>query len=199
MKNPWLIGLVVMFLFACQQDPCRDISCLNGGICLDGFCDCPEGFIGPDCGIELDPCQQLNCVVATTDSCLRFSSTEAKCMCRFGFEGDRCEDSWEDKYEGGFSAGESCNGTVIGFNMQVDRGPDPQQITFSNFHNQTGIGTRVVGKLISSNIISIEQQFMTFGQVSGAGSIDADGNIQLTYAIITSNDSLQCSALLEPN
>lgn len=41
--------VVVLFITSCS-DPCEDIICLNGGICIDGTCDCPEGWTGIDCG-----------------------------------------------------------------------------------------------------------------------------------------------------
>jgi len=30
-------------------DPCADTSCQNGGVCMDGTCDCPEGYLGTNC------------------------------------------------------------------------------------------------------------------------------------------------------
>ncbi|HKK87687.1 MAG TPA: hypothetical protein VJ917_02475, partial [Saprospiraceae bacterium] len=47
-------GLTV---FSCSDDsdevdPCENISCLNGGTCEDGTCDCPEGFSGTNCAEE---------------------------------------------------------------------------------------------------------------------------------------------------
>ena len=41
--------VVVLFITSCS-DPCEDIICLNGGMCIDGTCDCPEGWTGIDCG-----------------------------------------------------------------------------------------------------------------------------------------------------
>lgn len=29
---------------------CKDLTCLNNGVCVEGICDCPEGFAGSDCG-----------------------------------------------------------------------------------------------------------------------------------------------------
>lgn len=29
--------------------PCDDVSCANGGTCVNGFCDCPDGFDGEMC------------------------------------------------------------------------------------------------------------------------------------------------------
>ena len=43
-----LLALPLLFLSSCL-DPCKDVSCQNGGECNDGNCDCPAGFEGSDC------------------------------------------------------------------------------------------------------------------------------------------------------
>lgn len=53
MKNSKIlfIPLIIMLLLhGCKEEACQDVSCLNGGTCVDGQCDCPEGFFGSDCG-----------------------------------------------------------------------------------------------------------------------------------------------------
>lgn len=37
------------------DDPCEGIICINGGTCVNGICECPEGFEGADCGQEKVP------------------------------------------------------------------------------------------------------------------------------------------------
>lgn len=32
---------------------CVNVICLNGGICVNGLCNCFEGYSGLDCGVEL--------------------------------------------------------------------------------------------------------------------------------------------------
>ena len=39
----------VMFFNACESDPCKDVTCLNGGVCVSGTCDCASGYEGTDC------------------------------------------------------------------------------------------------------------------------------------------------------
>ena len=48
-------GIIVKFSFllltilnSCY-DPCSGVGCLNGGVCNQGDCLCPEGFIGENC------------------------------------------------------------------------------------------------------------------------------------------------------
>ncbi len=33
-------------------DPCAGINCLHGGVCVTGYCDCPTGWTGYNCGDE---------------------------------------------------------------------------------------------------------------------------------------------------
>lgn len=46
--------IVSSFIFnACNQDPCKDISCKNNGTCRDGACKCAVGFEGPFCETKM--------------------------------------------------------------------------------------------------------------------------------------------------
>lgn len=41
-----------MFFNGCTEDACKDVTCLNGGTCVDGTCQCATGFEGADCSIK---------------------------------------------------------------------------------------------------------------------------------------------------
>ena len=40
------------FLGGCKKDPCKDVTCQNGGSCVDGSCVCPAGFEGTNCEVS---------------------------------------------------------------------------------------------------------------------------------------------------
>lgn len=43
------ILLLLITICACKEDPCEETNCLNGGECIEGICECPEGFGGENC------------------------------------------------------------------------------------------------------------------------------------------------------
>lgn len=40
---------VLLLFAACGGDPCKDVSCQNGGDCLEGTCECPPEYEGNLC------------------------------------------------------------------------------------------------------------------------------------------------------
>lgn len=51
------IAFFSLLFLACQKekDPCSGIVCQNDGICINGACDCPERWSGPDCSTPARP------------------------------------------------------------------------------------------------------------------------------------------------
>jgi hypothetical protein len=50
------LSFSLVLISSCKKDdPCEQISCLNGGTCVNGSCDCPQGFSGPDCSNQVTP------------------------------------------------------------------------------------------------------------------------------------------------
>ncbi|XP_050417572.1 neurogenic locus notch homolog protein 2 [Patella vulgata] len=86
----------------CCKDPCDDVECLNNGVCVNGICNCPCGFSGADCGVDLcaaEPCQNNGTCVPEVGA--------VSCQCADGFTGDNCEED--------LCAAEPCqnNGTCV--------------------------------------------------------------------------------------
>jgi hypothetical protein len=56
MKNLLFLLLAFLFILACtKKDPCEGVSCLNGGTCVDGTCNCTTGYEGSLCEKESVP------------------------------------------------------------------------------------------------------------------------------------------------
>jgi hypothetical protein len=39
-------------LNSCTEDKCKDVTCDNGGACVDGTCECADGYEGTTCQTE---------------------------------------------------------------------------------------------------------------------------------------------------
>jgi len=50
-----LLLIAVSFLTCTKSDQCKDSSCKNGGVCLNGDCDCPDNYHGVDCSEQTTP------------------------------------------------------------------------------------------------------------------------------------------------
>ncbi|GJM17608.1 MAG: hypothetical protein DHS20C13_29350 [Thermodesulfobacteriota bacterium] len=91
-------------------DECDNVVCLNGGICDNGECFCPNGFSGIDCEIE-DVCITHNIDCQNGGTCL-----DGLCDCLDGYLGTNCErfDSTkvQDLLDGGRTPLELVNGNI---------------------------------------------------------------------------------------
>ena len=71
-----------LFFYSCQG-PCLGIGCLNGGVCHEGSCLCPEGFSGENCEFN----DSLN-----NQGCLNGGViVQGVCECPEGYSGAFCE------------------------------------------------------------------------------------------------------------
>ena len=44
------LPLLLLNFYSCsERSSCEDTMCMNGGVCLDGTCNCPTGFEGVHC------------------------------------------------------------------------------------------------------------------------------------------------------
>lgn len=187
--------LFIAFLQYSCTDPCEEVVCQNGGTCIEGTCDCPEGFIGPNCEVRVDPCESKQCVNA--DTCVVSPQGEARCFCSLGFEGERCDSTWSNKYTGIFEVTESCDNSNF-YEVEIVDGPRFNEVTVINFNDrQASSESRVVLEAINASSLNIRDQFMEFGKVSGIGSFLNYNRFTLDYTVIQNGDTLSCSAVLD--
>ena len=174
--------LISAFLINSCKDACKDVSCLNGGICIDGICDCLEGYSGTNCEIE-DPCLNVTCLNGgTCDS--------GVCDCPDGYEGTDCGTVTRDKFLGSWDGSESC--TISGntdYTIVITTSSKAvDKITIDNF-GAYGLGTSKVVATVDGVDITIASQVVQGATFAGTGSIDAAGTtISLTY---TTDDGTQ--------
>ena len=48
-----LLGFGAAVYTSCNKDRCSNVTCQNGGTCLNGYCTCPVGFEGDHCEIGI--------------------------------------------------------------------------------------------------------------------------------------------------
>jgi len=91
-----LIFCLSLFLFSVQscKDACEDIDCGQNGICVDGTCECDEGYLGTNC--ERTVCDDLNC--GPNGTC---NLSTASCDCDEGYSGTNCENNVCDNIDCG--------------------------------------------------------------------------------------------------
>lgn len=91
MKNILLIILIFLFVSSCEkakthqeEDLCTNITCLNGGECIDGSCDCAPNYTGESCETIINECYGVTCL--NQGICV-----SGICDCPTGYTGVYCQ------------------------------------------------------------------------------------------------------------
>ena len=77
---------IVWMISSCKEKgPCEGVFCNNGGTCLTGTCNCPNGFSGVHCEIE-----DL-CIIQNVDCQNGGICNDGNCECPEGYIGLYCQ------------------------------------------------------------------------------------------------------------
>ena len=71
-----LLTSCFFFFTSCSESNCDDTMCMNGGVCLEGTCDCPDNFTGPNCDEQVTPDKVRFRTIQVT----RFPATDGDAM-----------------------------------------------------------------------------------------------------------------------
>ena len=83
-----ILSVMLLLLVFCNQEiivdkRCEGVECQNGGTCVEGVCDCPDGVQGSLCE-RVDHCTDKEC--QNGGRCVN-----GECRCPEGFAGENCE------------------------------------------------------------------------------------------------------------
>ena len=158
-----LFAFSATFYSACQKDPCKDVSCLNGGTCEDGLCKCPTGWVGANC--ETSKCEGITCT--NGGSCV-----DGKCQCPLGYEGDHCETETRNKFQGVWVVTEDGSfSNAAQYMVSVTAGTTIAEVKIQNFRNAF---TEKISATVNGDSIIIPEQVVSNDTISGKGVISDD-------------------------
>ncbi len=183
--------LVLLFMASCK-DECEGIEC-NGGVCVDGTCECPEGFFGDNCEVQ----------------CTNGVYQDGTCTCLAGFEGDACDVESRAKYYGSWTGTLSGCTIEIPFvgeyeipelpiTLEVSENADDIEMVNVVFGMEDGTAT------IDGDEIELDPVTMQFGgggqtfdvEFSGLGELVSDTQLEMTLDIGVLGNTSECPLTL---
>lgn len=173
----------VMQLTSCNE--CKDVTCLNGGVCEDGTCECPAGFSGSSCEVE-DKCVTNNVTCLNEGVCIdgecdcepfyrgadcanyckngRYISSSTSCDCYPGWDSDGCTNEMRLAWIGAYSVDVTgCTERTVTSEITSMEHPEADSIgidvSYVGITNLTGFGdTKGYGLIIDGNRLTIPNQ-----------------------------------------
>lgn len=193
MKLLQLIFLALVFglFIGCEADPCKSVDC-GPGDCIEGVCDCPDGFTGANCEIEI--CFGVPCINGDCDSetesckcesnyygegcnilCVNGEFENGNCNCSKGYEGIACETISRDRFLGWWGCEQWTSSSQIG--GSPTSGFLPGSIKFEEGYNIDEV--ELFPTEGSSGLMLVSSNNRIVGQV-----IENSINIEFQYLII---------------
>ncbi len=141
------------------------------------------------------PCDGVVCFNGA--SCL-----DGLCVCPKGYEGNKCEIKWSDKFTGSYNATDDCNTGGVVYNVNIT--PNPDYAYKMRLYN---LGVICPAKTVDAEINPEKTSFLiplqnTCGNIylSGYGNANGDFiNIYLTSRDTVLHTGKQCSIILAKN
>lgn len=223
---PFMLVLVFGLIIGCApDDPCELVEC-GPGDCVEGICDCPEGFIGDNCEIALCfgvPCINGDCDPVTESCncnpsyygeecdilCKNGVYEDGNCTCEVGYEGAACDIESREIFLGWWGCQEwtwaSPPGStpVQGFvpgSIKFECGSNIPQIELFSTPNSDGLlrlsSDKRIVGLVSRNAINFQAQNIT-PDITIQGSATLDNDRILTINLLFFNSATSTTELVK--
>lgn len=202
----FLLALLLALFTGCEPDPCDEVAC-GPGDCVEGVCDCPDGFTGDNCEIKL--CFGVECLNGDCDPqtetcncypnyygencnilCENGAYENGVCNCSDGFEGIACEYESRCRFIGWWNCvqwtmapqigGATTPGALPG-SIKIEKGFNVNLVEFFPTENSDGLmllsSNNSVTGQVTENTINFELQNLTTERTVYGSAIFGDDQI----------------------
>lgn len=154
------LGISSCFL---NPDACSEVTCNNGGVCIDGQCECVNGYAGVNCDDEAR---------------LKFIGNFTSAISR---------EYYTNIITGTCSISASPNG-LLEISIQGLVPSNNSIIVIGNVYRDNGYDYNNQNVYKPYIYFDIPDQSISIGSISGIGEIDSAGNITISYDIDSFNN-----------